>query len=617
VIKNITDGLRGRLQSRHLAWQLGLLAMLLCAPSLRLGLLLDDEFHRAALTHPETSVLSRSPVDLFVFIEGIETTNRLATTMGFLPWWSGEGLRIAFFRPLTGFTHWLDYELWPDLPSLMHLHSLLWLGCVVAAATLFYRRTLRIPWIAGLAALLFAVDDAHGLPAVWIANRNALIGIFFGLLTLIAHDRWRRDGWWPGALLAPFALLLGLLAKESALATVAYLAAYALFLDRGRWIVSILSLAPSVVVGTAWWIMYRKLGYGSIGSGWYFDPGADVVQFIQAVADRAPLLLAWQWLVPSDLEWALPPQTALVLSLAVLGLMAILAAFLLPLLRKDATARFFAAGMILSLLPACTAFPDDRLLLFVSIGGMGLLARFIASNLRKEDRLRIQGRWRLPALAFCALLVFIHLGLAPLGLVRTAESLDKIGHAIAKADASLASERAARFQTTLIVNSPAFALVSYGAFSRLAEGGKFPGRTLVLGSGGNPITVSRQDERTLLLRPEGGFLAPPGGAHGMGELVSLLFDQRNVILSADRLYRDRSKTEPGRKIELFGVTVEIMAVTEDGRPAEVAFRFLTKLENPYLRWMQWKAGECVPFSVPADGESMTLPALRPDSWIDL
>jgi len=117
----------------------------------------------------------------------------------------------------------------------MHLHSLAWLGAVVVVATLFYRRMFAAAWIAGLAALLFAVDDAHGFPAVWLANRNALIGVFFGLLTLIAHDRWRRDGWWMGAVLAPLAFLLGLLSKESAVATGAYLVAYALFLDRGRW----------------------------------------------------------------------------------------------------------------------------------------------------------------------------------------------------------------------------------------------------------------------------------------------------------------------------------------------------------------------------------------------
>jgi len=77
----------------------------------------------------------------------------------------------------------------------MHLQSLLWFAGAVVAAAVFYRRLLLPVWVAGLAALLFAIDDAHGMPAVWLANRNASIGVFFGLVALIAHDGWRRDGW--------------------------------------------------------------------------------------------------------------------------------------------------------------------------------------------------------------------------------------------------------------------------------------------------------------------------------------------------------------------------------------------------------------------------------------
>ena len=126
----------------------------------------------------------------------------------------------------------------------MHLHSLVWFGATVVVATWFYRRMLPCAWVAGLAGLLFAVDEAHGLPAVWLANRNTLLGVFFGFLTLIAYDLWRRDQRWMGAILAPLTLLLGLLAKESSAATGAYLLAYALFLDRGRWVGRLGSLVP-------------------------------------------------------------------------------------------------------------------------------------------------------------------------------------------------------------------------------------------------------------------------------------------------------------------------------------------------------------------------------------
>jgi len=87
------------------------LAVLLCAPALRLRSQFDDDFHRAALTRPDLAALARSPAELFVFIEGDVAANRRFVVMGMLPWWSHEELPLAFFRPLTGLTHWVDYKI--------------------------------------------------------------------------------------------------------------------------------------------------------------------------------------------------------------------------------------------------------------------------------------------------------------------------------------------------------------------------------------------------------------------------------------------------------------------------------------------------------------------------
>ncbi len=66
-------------------------------------------------------------------------------------------------------THWIDYQLWPDSPLLMHAHSLIWLGLAAATAAFLYRR-FEPSATAGLAVLLFAIDDAHIMPAMWLAN---------------------------------------------------------------------------------------------------------------------------------------------------------------------------------------------------------------------------------------------------------------------------------------------------------------------------------------------------------------------------------------------------------------------------------------------------------------
>ena len=139
-------------------------------------------------------VLQRSPFSLFFFLTGDAEQNRTYMDMAGLPWWTTPDLRLSFFRPITGLTHWLDYLLWPDTPALMHVQSLLWFVTGVIVTALVYRRFLGCVWPAGLAAIFFALDDAHALPASWIANRNILPAFVFGMLALISHDRWRSDG---------------------------------------------------------------------------------------------------------------------------------------------------------------------------------------------------------------------------------------------------------------------------------------------------------------------------------------------------------------------------------------------------------------------------------------
>ncbi|UCE60196.1 MAG: hypothetical protein JSU63_00310 [Phycisphaerales bacterium] len=608
IIRVCVESIRVWLQHRHLPWVLAILAMLLCSPALRLGWIFDDDFHRAALTRPDIPTISRSPAELFVFIEGNKAANSAAIAMGWLPWWTQEDLRLAFYRPLTGLTHWVDYELWAKSPLLMHLHSLLWFGSVVAVAALFYRRMLGCTWVAGLAALMFAVDDAHGLPAAWIANRNALIGAFFGLLTLIAHDRWRRDGGLTGAILAPLMLLAGVLAKESTAAIGAYLVAYALFLDRGRWARRFLSLLPCTLIGIVWWVAYRHYGYGVAGSAWYLDPGANIAEFARIVAARAPNLLAWQWLVPADLEWSLSSQAARTLWLTVMVFLVLIAAVLAPLIRRDPVARFWTVGMLLALVPACAVYPSARLLFFVGIGGMGLLAQLLAAILRNEERMR-RGTWlRLPARVLCAILIVIHLGLAPRALARMPGLFKEFDHTLAQAEASIPSDAASLFQTVLLVNTPTFSMVTYSGLKRVLNGTAHPVRAVVLGSGIHPTEVSRPDENTLLIRPEQGFLAPVRGTRRGQELKHVLFNPGLGFFSLDRLFCSSSSMEVGKRIKLFGLTAEVTALTDDGRPGEAAFHFPAPFENPVLRWMQWSGGKYVPFVVPAVGETVRLPA---------
>ena len=152
------------------------LAALLASSSLENGFLLDDYFHRSIMLGSD--VLGDSlggPQEMFRFLPGDPQQTHQAIDSGFLPWWTYPGIKAEFLQFLTVQTHVLDYTLWPDSPFWMHFQSLVWLAVLTLMAGLFYRRILGPTWVAGLATLLFAVEDAHAVPAGWICNRNTLL----------------------------------------------------------------------------------------------------------------------------------------------------------------------------------------------------------------------------------------------------------------------------------------------------------------------------------------------------------------------------------------------------------------------------------------------------------
>jgi len=184
------------------------------------GFVFDDYIQRDILLRQTGWTLQDAFVPgrgMFSFFNGDSEQTQLAMESGIFPWWTFGELRMAFLRPLTEITHRLDYRLWPDSPALMHAHNLLWFGIMIFTAAVLYRKLMTPMWVAGLAAFLYAVDDAHGVPAGWLANRNALIAAVFGFMTLIIHDRWRRDGWKTGVVIGPVCLLLGLFSAEAAI----------------------------------------------------------------------------------------------------------------------------------------------------------------------------------------------------------------------------------------------------------------------------------------------------------------------------------------------------------------------------------------------------------------
>ncbi len=367
-------------KSRFFPLIVAALSVLLASPSMRAGLIIDDYYHRAILHQgsPYRELLG-PPAAMFRFFTGDPVRTRRIMDLGAFPWWTDPTLKGEFLQAITVLTHRLDYALWPDSPALMHAQSLFWLGTAVAAVAVFYRRMLGATWVAAVAALLYAVDDARGATVSFIANRNVLIAATFGVSALVCHDRWRRGGSRPAAVLAVILLALALFSKEEGIGTCAYLAAYALFADPTGRKRGCLAMIPYLGVVVGWRALRDAWGYGVHNLGLYVDPLTDPGVFAAAVAERVPLILFGQWgPIPAESVVALRPSWSNVFWWAAVLLTGLLFFAVGPLLKRDRLARFWGAGMCLATIPVCATFAMDRLLTFVGIGAFGLLAQFWA-----------------------------------------------------------------------------------------------------------------------------------------------------------------------------------------------------------------------------------------------
>ena len=428
-------------------WVVIAIAIGLAAPALTADFTADDHLHRI-VARAETTIggLRSRPLDLFVFADGDPADNAAMRDSGLFPWWTDPQLKLAFWRPLSSATHALDHALWPDSAPAQLAHDLAWHALCLVLVWLFFRRFLTLRWIAVIALACWGFDDARGPVVGWIANRNALVALAVALPALLAHDRWRREGWAPGRWVGPLLFAASLGAGESAIALLAYLAAHALWLDRGTVKARLIALAPYLAVVVVWRVVYAHLGYGTFGSGIYLDPGAQPVAFAAAAATRVPFLLLGQlggvW---SDVA-SFYPLVGLVGAMMVVALLtlAILGFATSRLLARDPVARFFATGMVLAAVPVASTFPADRLLTFVALGGAGLIAQLLAAALADRAQLG-EGRLRRGVcVAIALVMVVVHLVLAPPLLVLRSRSMVAVARVLERADAGIPQDPAHR-----------------------------------------------------------------------------------------------------------------------------------------------------------------------------
>ncbi len=495
--------------------------------------------------------------------------------MGLYPWWASPDLKLAFFRPLASLWIAFDHRVLGGEPWAAHLGNVLayaGLGLVVGK---LYGRLLGGA-TAGLAMILYVIDDARALPILWASNRHAIVSALFGFAALYAHIRERR---------AAAVILFGaaLAAGESAFGAAAYFVAYAAFADpRGR-AAAFRRLIPYTCVIVVWAALYVALEYGVQGSAGYIHPSKDPLRFVVAVFERAPQIVLAQLFGPPAEMWELLPRdqqryTPLVVVPLSLGL----SWLLFRAARGHRLRAFFTAGALLSIPP----FPADRMLVFPGFGAFGLLAIAIG----RVGRARLEGRGRALATAVAGFALFVHGVVAPVLLPLREKQTDQIfSGAVRRGAASIPTDPALGDQRLFVIVAPDPLMTSYMFLDRLYAAGDLPyareGRVLGVLQKGVAI-IERDGPRSFVLRASEGQL--------FGDLFS-------------KVYREKP-FEAGEASRAGDFTATVVALDEAGYPSAVRFELDGPIDGSF-RWLVWKHRGFEEIALPAVGASLEVPAV--------
>ena len=201
-----------------------------------------------------------------------------------------QGVDIVAVHYRPAYTSWLmaNYQVFGMVLPWWHLTSLLLHLLVVFLVYKVGLKTLRAPWTAALAALLFAFHPIHVESVSYVSASTDLLVAVFMLLAFLAYSRFREQGasrWY--LLVAVLEGGLAMLSKETGAMLPLALVAYELLRERPErpqgWAKELVWTVPFFGVVAAYAAARTLLFGGNLGPG----PGADRV----SVLSDTPLVL--------------------------------------------------------------------------------------------------------------------------------------------------------------------------------------------------------------------------------------------------------------------------------------------------------------------------------------
>ncbi|MFZ5438565.1 MAG: hypothetical protein ACOZQL_01085 [Myxococcota bacterium] len=550
-------------------WVPLVVAFVVSLPALGTGFVLDDWMQRAIV---RGQLPHAAWWDLYSFGDAKGVWLREALERGPFPWFTNPDLRLHFFRPLSSALIALDTRVFGELAWPQHLHSSLWYVALTAVVAALYRR-LGLG-VAALAALLFAIDDAHSLPVSWLANRNAILAVTFAWLGLLAHLRWREQGWALGAWLSALAYGVALCAGETGVAALGYVFAYEVLGRRDALAVRARALVPMAAVLAVFAVIYVRVEAGARASATYIDPLAEPLVFLSVAPVRFLANVGGQTFgLPSDMWLSLPVLRPVLVGMGVVALVAWPLAWRRWRPADEAevrTLKWLGLGALLSLVPTLATFPAGRLLTAPSLGVGALVAALFSRAWGDRGWRRVLGvAWLGGAFV-----------LQPLSSWLT---MPQAFHAISERTVAAVKGAAVREGEHVVVVSSEFAAAIYGVPVMMEYGLAVPATWHIWSMAPLAHTLRRTGEREVELTVKD------------GRMIDSVFEQN--------FRNERHPMRVGQRVQLRGAAVTVLAV-DRGLPTAIRVELEAPLET--FHFLRWDGDGLARFELPPVGEALEL-----------
>jgi hypothetical protein len=547
------------------------------------------------------------PFNLYQFADGNPQRMCEIISRGYFPWFTSPDQQVSFCRHLPSAFIALNHKICGMKPLGYVIHSLLWymalisiLGVLVKRIVPGWHGKLSHP-VTYLTLIIFAFSTSHMLILFYSAARWLLIATTLALAGLLAHLKWREQGWKPGRYLSLIAFFLALLSGEAALAVLAYLAAYELFGLQEPFKKRIKALLPPAVLVFVYLIFYRVMDYGTGGQDLYINPMTDPIAFITALPTRLASMLAEMFFRIISFFGIDPivPAMGWVTILAGAAALVICGLLFYPVWSKASIdqrrkTRWLIIGTIAAMFPLASAYPCARVTMIPFIGGSVLLAFILHHWWHKLSQKRnIRQNLKSPIAWIGGLVVivlfFLHLGLSPYYYWFTAprEFKKYLDHQEEFNSNNPVLNEILPHQEAIFLHPSTNIDLTYDVYYyRKINRLPLPGAWWQLSYSHHKHRYLRTAENKLELELIGGSM----------------FDQvpyLSVIRSS------KTPLKKGEVIKLSGLQITILEVNENG-PTRIEFKFDRSLDDERYLFFKFKDGGLHTIPPPSIGQSISL-----------